>query len=315
MGHKRLNAIQKAIETIHGFTQSYDKFFKFLTVQQKSSSTIAHYTHKIAQITISLGKLPEQATNDELIDYLYTLRTGGNYSDSFFRHVIYSMRSYFATMNLQFPSGFVMPKVKKTKRIPIIPTYDEIRDILHKLDNSNPYNVRIKTILALIYSTGMRSCEVCNLHFQDIDFSRKLIRINQSKRDKDRIVALSDLMAIMLHAYIKLFPLGNEGLVFTRVKEKENIRLSSDKLRSYDLHQCLKTAMKCADIDKPFTVHTLRHAYASHMLDQGADILSISRSLGHSSLKTTEIYLHTIPYVDRPLIVRTPLDNLFNGLK
>lgn len=159
----------------------------------------------------------------------------------------------------------------------------------------------------------MRSCEVCNLRFHDIDFTRKLIRINQSKRGKDHIVALGDLMARMVHVYIKLFPLGKEGYVFTRVNEKKDIRYSSEKLRSYDLHKCLKIAMDCAGIDKPFTVHTLRHAYASHILEQGADILSISRSLGHSSLKTTEIYLHTIPYVDRPLIVRTPLDNLFNG--
>lgn len=154
MIHKRLNAIQLAKETIDGFQQSYNKYLKFLTVQQKSSSTIAHYTHKVAQICNSLGKLPELASNDELIDYLYNLRKDSNYSDAFFRHVIYSMRSYFATMNLSLPEGFVMPVLKHKKRIPIIPTYDEIRDILHKLDNSNPYNIRIKTILALIYSTG-----------------------------------------------------------------------------------------------------------------------------------------------------------------
>jgi len=146
-----------------------------------------------------------------------------------------------------------------------------------------PKNPKHKAMLSLIYACGLRRSELLNLKPANIDSKRHLLIILNSKGKKDRVIPISDKLIEMLRAYYILYK------PTTWLFEGQN---KGEQYSAESLQQVLKQALVIAKINKPVSLHWLRHSYATHLLEAGTDLRYIQELLGHKSSKTTEIYTH-----------------------
>lgn len=193
---------------------------------------------------------------------------------------------YELTLNQKVQLDYLYPK-RSFSKLPKFFSKEEIRQLL---DSTN--NIKHRAILMTIYSCGFRLSELLNLKIKDIRSSEKIIRINQSKGNKDRIVSLPDKLLDILRDYYLVYKPTNylfEGEKGNRYSE-----------RSVQL--VLKKSLANAKIKTEGTVHTLRHSYATHLIQSGIDVRIVQELLGHENIKTTMIYTH-ITDIDKK---RTP---------
>lgn len=193
---------------------------------------------------------------------------------------------YELTLNQKVQLDYLYPK-RSFSKLPKFFSKEEIRQLL---DSTN--NIKHRAILMTIYSCGLRLSELLNLKIEDIRSSEKIIRINQSKGNKDRIVSLPDKLLNILRDYYLVYKPTNylfEGEKGNRYSE-----------RSVQL--VLKKSLANAKIKTEGTVHTLRHSYATHLIQSGIDVRIVQELLGHENIKTTMIYTH-ITDIDKK---RTP---------
>jgi len=166
----------------------------------------------------------------------------------------------------------------------------------------SPTLLKHRILLTLIYSAGLRGQEVINLKLSDIDFERKTIHIRQSKFKKDRIVPLSEYMGKGLKKYIAV-----EQPHVWLFNGKE----SDGRYSVRGLSWVMREALKKTSIKKDINLHSLRHTYATHLLEEGLNIVTLKELLGHAEIATTMIYLHV---AQCPLIKpHSPLDTLYKG--
>ena len=159
--------------------------------------------------------------------------------------------------------------------LPSVLSKEEVNGMLNSLSN-----LKHKLVLGLLYYAGLRLSEVRRLKWQDIDFSRIVIHVKKAKGDKDRIVFLHDALSRIIE---------ENGF------KKERLVLVSERGSLYSeraIQEIAKIAARKAGIKKRVTPHTLRHSFATHLLEAGADIRHIQKLLGHSNLQTTQIYTH-----------------------
>jgi site-specific recombinase XerD len=163
-----------------------------------------------------------------------------------------------------------------------------------------PALIKHRIVLSLIYSAGLRSQEVINLKISDIDFERKTIHIRQSKYKKDRIVPLSDYMQKGLKKYLTA---ENPHIWLFNGKEQDG------RYSVKGLSWVMREALKKTSIAKDVNLHSLRHSYATHLLEEGLNIVTVKNLLGHAEIGTTMIYLHV---AQCPLVkAHSPLDTLY----
>jgi site-specific recombinase XerD len=166
-----------------------------------------------------------------------------------------------------------LPLARKSQKLPLVLSRDEVARIINSTNN-----LKHKLIIMFLYYAGLRLDEVRNLNWQDIDFDRKTIHLKTAKGDKERIVFLhKKLMEIL-----RINGTKDNGLLFISQREV--------KYNKRTIQQIVKSASKKAGIKKKVTPHTLRHSFATHLLESGADIRYIQQLLGHKDLKTTQIY-------------------------
>lgn len=179
---------------------------------------------------------------------------------------------------------------KKEKRLPKYITNEDVASIFDVPDISSPIGKRNRLILELLYGTGIRVSELCNIKVKDIDVNEKTIRI-LGKGSKMRIVYYGDVCAEILDLYltdgrnILLNKKNNEYLIIGAYKKDKPLTTRSVELIINDI-------IEKAAINKKVTPHVLRHTFATHLLNEGCDILMVKELLGHSSLDTTGIYTH-----------------------
>lgn len=167
-----------------------------------------------------------------------------------------------------------------------------------------PSLLKHRIILTLAYSAGLRSKELINLKISDIDFERKTIHIKQSKYKKDRIVPLSDYMAKGLKKYIAV---EHPHIWIFNGKELDG------RYSPKGLSWVMRETLRKTKIQKKVNLHSLRHSYATHLLEDGVNIVKIKNLLGHVMISTTMIYLHVAQLPDTP--VHSPLDTLYPAKK
>ncbi len=187
---------------------------------------------------------------------------------------------------------FKIPHPKRNKPIPIVLSSDEVKRLIEITQN-----IKHKLIIKLLYGCGLRVSEVINLKKKDIDFEGGLIKIRLSKGRKDRHVNLPSSLKEELKKYVGL----NEGeFLFPSNR--------GGKLTTATIRKIIKNSSKKAGIKKQIHPHSLRHSFATHLLENGTDLKIIQKLLGHSDLKTTQIYLS----VSNQLIknIKSPLDYL-----
>jgi site-specific recombinase XerD len=188
-----------------------------------------------------------------------------------------------------------LPSLKGDTRLPTIFNRSELRELFKA-----PALLKHRIVLTLVYSAGLRGQEVINLKISDIDFERKTLHIRQSKYKKDRILPLSDYMAKGLRKYIKA---ENPHIWLFNGKEPDG------RYSVRGLAWIMRETIKKTSIKKEVTLHTLRHTYATHLLEEGLNIVTLKELLGHAEIATTMIYLHI---AQCPLVkAHSPLDTLY----
>ena len=168
-----------------------------------------------------------------------------------------------------------LPLARKSLKLPLVLSKEEINKMIKSTNN-----LKHKLVIMFLYYAGLRLDEARNLKWQDIDFDREVIHLKIAKGDKERVVFLhKKLMEIL-----RIFGTKDSGLIFLSPK--------NEKYNKRTIQQIIKSASKKAEIKKNVTPHTLRHSFATHLLESGADIRYIQQLLGHKDLRTTQIYTH-----------------------
>ena len=208
--------------------------------------------------------------------------------------MVYGLRYYFRLTG-DNKRAINLPSLKKEATLPVILNRSELKELFRA-----PQLLKHRIILTLIYSAGLRGREVINLRLSDIDFERRTIHIRQSKYKKDRVVPLSDMMARGLKKYLA----AEHPYVYLFNGKEPDGRYS---IRG--LSWVMRQALKKTGIQKQVNLHSLRHSYATHLLEEGVNIVTVKELLGHAEVSTTMIYLH----VARCEVVKahSPLDTLY----
>lgn len=248
---------------------------------------LRNYSHKTIKSYLSClrnfvkyfhPKHPRNISSDEVRGYLLHLIEKEKWEASSINQLFNALRFLYVELyKMPFVIGSI-PRPKKSRKLPDILSQEEVIKIFDSIEN-----LKHQTILMLIYSAGLRIGEAVRIKSLDIDSKRKLIHIRNAKGKKDRYTLLSEFILEKLRLYYKeykpkefLFEGGN-GRVHLAERSVQNV---------------FRRAVEKAGIKKRVTVHTLRHSFATHLLEGGTDLRYIQELLGHSSSKTTEIYTH-----------------------
>ncbi len=265
-----------------------------LIIENYSEQTIKNYVSALKLFLEYISKLNvQEVTDKEIQNYLYLCKTEKKYSFSSMKQVIAAIRYlYLKVFNKPIPEALNI-ELRKPSILPTVLSSKEISKILLVTKN-----LKHKTILVLIYSAGLRLGELINLELGDIDSESMKIHIRGAKGKKDRYVMLSENVLELLREYYKQY------------KPKKYIieGQNGGKYSPKSVQSVFKRAIKKAGIKKKATVHTLRHSFATHLLDEGTDIRFIQELLGHKRLETTQIYTHVSSYSINK--IKSPADKL-----
>lgn len=231
---------------------------------------------------------------DTINDYLYYLLNTKNASHTYVNQMINAIKLNLLVQGKTADDIVRLVRPKKEKTLPKVLSQDEIRRIFDSIEN-----IKHKTMLMIAYSCGLRVSEVAELKVTDIDSSRMIVFIKQGKGRKDRITTLSEKMLVQLREYHVLY--RPDKWLF-----ESQDRLSHINIRT--LQRVFNKAKEDANINKSASFHSLRHSYATHLLEAGVDLRYIQELLGHNSSKTTEIYTHVSTKSLRDIV--NPLDRL-----
>ena len=195
-------------------------------------------------------------------------------SRSRMRGIFFALKFFHEhVLNQQFNEK--IPLAKGRAKLPLVLGKEEVQAILHQ-----PKNIKHQLVLALLYYGGLRLSEVINLKWDNISFERKTIHLRITKGDKERVIFLHDKISSLLQE----LGTGKEGIVL--ISERGN------KYNQRSIQLIVKDAARKNGLKQKVTPHTLRHSFATHLLEAGADIRSIQTLLGHKNLQTTQIYTH-----------------------
>ena len=249
-----------------------------LTIMRYSKSTINSYSSSFEEfINYYHMKKLNDISEPEILEFLRYLVVDRHVSASYQNTSINAIKFYYEKVLGESRKFYYVDRPRKEKTLPVVLNKEEVTKMIKLTDN-----VKHKAILMLIYSAGLRISEAINLRIEDIDSERKLIHIKGAKGKKDRTSLLSTKTLVFLREYYKLY-LPKEYLFTGQY---------GGKYAATSIQKIVKAAAKRAGIIKNVTTHTLRHSFATHLLEQGVNLRYIQTLLGHDSSKTTEIYTH-----------------------
>ena len=273
--------------------QLRQQMIRAMELKNLSKHTQRAYLAAVSGLARHYRQSPDAISQEMVDDYLLFLKNDKGRAPNSCGVVLNGLRFFFSNV-VQKEFTFDYRMGKKPRRLPTVLTMDQVWKII-----CAPDNLKHRLILMTIYAAGLRASEVITLKPEHIDSERMLIKIVDGKGRKDRFTMLSVRLLEELRAYYKAC--RPQGYLFpSQFKKKENRPLTYESIRStYD------DARKKAGIQKGEGVHTLRHSFATHLLEAGFDIRKIQVLMGHSRLSTTMIYLHvsseTLSKVPSPL--------------
>ncbi len=268
-----------------------NNFLDYLLIEKKySNNTIASYRNDLKIFSEYMPSDLNKINAKKLKDYLVHLKKL-KLSEKSIAHNITVLRSFYKYLMIEKvvkenPIALIeLPKIKKT--IPSVLSYDEITTLLN-IEVNDKYTARNKAMLELMYATGLRVSELVNVKLSDIDLINALIR-TMGKGSKERIIPLGDYAITALNIYINLY---RDSFLIKGRSEYLFINNHGEKMSRVGFFKIIKKLALEKGIKTKFSPHTLRHSFATHLLDAGADLRSIQELLGHSDIKTTQIYTH-----------------------
>ena len=293
---KSFTLVEQAKHQVRGFAKLYEELDDKIRLSGQSESTLKNYARKLAQISLHFGKLPQHVSEKEMNKYLASLaRQSKSPSLSDFKFAVYGLRYCYRLLGMN-DKIVHLPQIRKDKKLPAVLNVKECKAIFKA-----PDLLKHRVLLAFMYSAGLRAREVSNMRLSDIDSGRMMIHIRQSKYNKDRYVPLSPVILQGLRKYY---------YACQPVEYLFNGNQPGAPLSVRGMQWALREAVKKCKLQKGITLHTLRHSYATHLLEFGMDIVTIKELLGHERIETTMVYLH----VARPNRTNlfSPLDRLYH---
>ncbi len=286
--------VMQAKSGVVGFKEAYAKFVERVSIDQKSPSLISNYGRSIATIALHFGRVPHEISVEEINSYLYRMTVHEKLSRSYFKQAVYGLRHWFRLYNME-EKAIAMPSIKKEEKLPVVMSKEEC-----KLIFAAPRSLKHRYLLAFAYAGGLRMNELRLLKISDVDLDRKQIHIRLGKGKKDRYVVLSDFIASRFKNYLS--ELKPQVYLFEG-------QTPGDPMGERSIQYVINEALQKTEIKKQVSMHTLRHSFATHLLEDGLDIHSIQRLLGHSDMRTTMVYLHVADV--KPRAAFSPLDTLY----
>lgn len=279
---------------IENFRECPPEYINKLTEMRYSRNTIDTYKHMFEEF---INHFPDNEikdiTDEMIVAFLRYLVNERNISTSYQNQSINAIKFYFERVLGGQRKVYTIDRPRKEKYLPEVLSQEEIVKVMNAT-----VNLKHKAILMTIYSAGLRIGEAINLRVKDIDSKRMQIRVEQAKGKKDRYTLLSNKTLALLRKYVAEY----------KPKEWLFEGINGGQYSTSSIQANLKIAVDKVGIKKRVTVHTLRHSFATHLLESGTDIRYIQSLLGHSSGKTTEIYTHiTTRGFDQ---IVSPIDNL-----
>lgn len=264
-----------------------EKNFSFLTVKSYSADI-----RDFLKFLKSKNVKAEDADYPKVREYLSFLLDEGLGKSTLARRVS-SLRCFFHYLQIKgYISSFPIPFLRSPKLEKKIPSFleeDEVERLLNGIKGKGFSFLRDKAFLELLYGTGMRIAELIGLNIRDVDFGAELIKV-RGKRGKERLVPLGSFATKALNNY-----LGIREEKFGSLKEAIFLNKFGNRVSDRWMRKRLESYLKQTGILKPATPHTLRHSFATHLLNRGADLRSVQELLGHEKLSTTQIYTHITP--------------------
>ncbi|MEZ2416222.1 site-specific tyrosine recombinase/integron integrase [Muriicola sp. E247] len=272
---------------------NFREYKAYLEGLRLSPNTVGVYANFIVEFLLFIGDKPIEEVNNMLIQrFVERLVSDKNYSISSHRQLISAIKHFGERFTLSGIEVTLLKRPKRYRRLPIVLSRQEIISLLR-----STANLKHRTSLALLYSAGLRISELLNLKKADIDLDRRQIRIEKGKGRKDRYVLMAESVVPLLHNYLITY-----NPVEYLIEGADGGPYSAGSVRNF-----LRKACKKAGIRKRVTPHTLRHSFATHLIENGVNMRHVQELLGHSKPETTMIYTH-IAKKDL-LQIRSPLDD------
>jgi site-specific recombinase XerD len=262
-----------------------------LKISKNSEYTIRNYLIANQTLLDFAKKSPEQLNSDDVKSYM-----AENLSDKASSSIILFLAAIkYAHSNI-LNNDITVPirRPKKEKRIPDVLTKEEVKQLINSISNE-----KSKLMVSLMYACGFRVSELVNLKLGDFDFAQKIGHVRQGKGKKDRVFNIPDFLIDNLKEYSEKQKQENQEHLFSGPK---------GRLSPRNIEKIVQLAAKKAQIQKDVHPHTLRHSFATHLLENGTDIRIIQEILGHSSISTTELYTHISNLKLKE--IKSPIDSL-----
>ena len=274
---------------------------RHLSLKGYSPSTIRTYCNEMAQFLYILKSVPaDSLTPDRIKSYMQFCHDKLKLKESTLHSRINTLKFYYEQVLGIDKFFWDIPRPKKHFQLPKVLSERELERLFRA-----PRNLKHKAILFTAYSAGLRVSEVVNLKLKDIDSDRMQIFIEKAKGKKDRYVSLSVLLLDILREYLKKCqPMPSVYLFENPAKPGHPYSIRS-------VQKIFNQSCRMAGIQKRIGIHSLRHSFATHILEKGVDIRYIKELLGHFNIKTTERYLHVKR--DQLIILPNPLDELYKN--
>lgn len=270
-----------------------NKMIQQMQLKGYSERTIATYIQSIISISSHFKIAPDLLTVEQIRAFIHFNLQEKKLSKAWMNQTISALKILFCQVLKRNWNPIDIPRPRREKKLPVVFSKEEVSQLINATSNT-----KHKALLMLTYSSGLRLGEVCGLKVTDIDSKRMLVRVVQAKGNKDRYTILSPVTLDLLRVYWKKY---NPTVWLFENKFSQPV---PDRTAQH----MFKNALRKSGIKKKIGIHSLRHSFATHLLEQGVSLPIIQQLLGHSSLRTTSVYLHVQQY--SIYAVKSPLDSL-----
>jgi integrase/recombinase XerD len=270
-------------------TKLREKMQEDLKLHGLSNLTQDLYIRSVRQLAEHYRKAPDQITEEELRQYFLYLTEVKHYAPSTLTVALCGIRFFYErTLQREWPI-LALLRSPSPQKLPVVLTIEEVHRILGCVHMQG-----IRVCLSTIYACGLRIQEGSHLQVRDIDSSQGIIHIRNGKGGKDRNIPLPPQILHLLRQYWKIH--RNPIWIFPSRREKSyRLDQASTPMTVRAIQRGFQAALEESGVPKAATVHTLRHSYATHLLEAGVDLRVIQAYLGHTSPRTTAIYTHITP--------------------
>ena len=279
--------------------QLLEKMSKDMQMRNFSKYTYCAYMHKGKEIIKYFNKPMEEVTTEELRNFLFNYLTEK-------RKLADRSVNYYNSI-IRFMYEVTLDKLINKKQLPMRKRKKSVYKVLTKEELSTFFNCvddyKFKTIFMIAYGSGLRIGEIVNLHISDIDSKKMRIFVREGKGNKERYTILSKTSLEMLRTYWSKYrkPVKSDKIFLTELDEPMTVGVIRDRFRRY---------RRKAGLNEKVTMHTLRHCYATNLIENGATLIQVKELMGHSNIRSTMEYVH-VANID--LGLESPLDVFMRG--